>query len=125
MEDFLIALLQCVFEFLADIFCYGPFDWPFEKLPGDLTYKCITLFIIGAGLAWISVLFLKHTWISFSAFRIANLALAPLTSAFISEAIARYRRRQNASVVPRNHFWQAFWFTLGVVTVRFAYAVRH
>jgi hypothetical protein len=126
MEDILIALLQCVVEFLADVFCYGPFDWPFsEKAPGSLVSKCTILFFVGSSLAWISVLVLKHTWISFSALRIANLFLAPITSAFISQAIARYRGRRNRSIVPRNHFWQAFWFTLGVVTIRFAYAVRN
>jgi len=126
MEDFLISLLQGVLEFLADIFCYGPFDWPFsEKAPGGLAGKCVILFFIGSGLAWISILVLKQTWISFSALRIANLAIAPVTSAFISQAIARCRARRNKSIVPRNHFWQAFWFTLGVVIVRFVYAVRN
>ena len=27
-------------------------------------------------------------------------------------------------IVPRNHFWKAFWFTLGLVVIRFAYATR-
>jgi hypothetical protein len=63
--------------------------------------------------------------ISLSALRIANLVLAPITSAFISQAIARHRSKRNRFINPRNHFWQAFWFTLGIVTVRFAYAVRH
>ena len=59
-----------------------------------------------------------------SALRIANLVLAPVASAFISQAIARRRSRHNKFIIPRNHFWQAFWFTLGIVTVRFAYVVR-
>jgi hypothetical protein len=125
MEDFIIALLQGILEMLADALSYGPFDWPIERSSRTLTGKCITLFIVGCGLAWISILILKYTWIHFSALRIANLAFAPLMSAFISQAIARRRSKRNPSIIPRNHFWQAFWFTLGVVTVRFAYAVRH
>lgn len=126
MEDFLISLLQCVLEFLADVFSYGPFDWPFsEKAPGNLLAKCTILFVLGCSLAWVSVLVLKHTWISFSAVRIANLVLAPATSAFISQTFARYRGRRKKSIIPRNHFWQAFWFTLGIVLVRFIYAVRN
>jgi hypothetical protein len=125
MEDFLIAILQAILESLCDISSYSPFDWFTEKSPGPLTAKCIGLFIVGCGLAWISILILKYTWIHFSALRIANLIFAPLMSAFISQAVARYRSRRNPSIIPRNHFWQAFWFTLGVVTVRFAYALRH
>jgi hypothetical protein len=58
------------------------------------------------------------------ALRIVNLVSAPVASAFISQAIARRRSRHNPFITPRNHFWQSFWFTLGIVAVRFAYAVR-
>jgi hypothetical protein len=125
MEDLLIAILQAILECVADVLSYGPFDWPAGRAPGTLTGKCIALFFVGNALAWISILILKYTWIHFSALRIANLAFAPLMSAYISQAIARRRSRRNPSIIPRNHFWQAFWFTFGVVTVRFAYATRH
>ena len=125
MEDLIIAILQGILEFLFDIFCYTPLDWPStDRARMGLTGKCILLFIAGCGFAWISILILKHTWIPFSGLRVANLIVAPITSAFISQTIARYRMKKNPSIVPRNHFWQAFWFTLGIVSVRFAYAVR-
>jgi hypothetical protein len=126
MEDLIIAILQGIFEFLIEIFGYWPVD---SILPADwpksLIGKCITWFIIGCGLACISMLFLKHTWISHPIFRMANLALAPITSAFISQAIARHRSKHDEDIIPRNNFWQAFWFTFAIVAVRFAYAVRH
>jgi predicted permease len=129
MEDLIIAVLQFLFEFTLEIFSYTPLDWPSRSrsLPESETIagKCVFLFVVGCGLAWLSVLILKHTMISLSALRIANLVLAPITSAFISQAIARHRSKRNRFINPRNHFWQAFWFTLGIVTVRFAYAVRH
>jgi len=87
--------------------------------------RCLTWFIVGCGLASASMLVLKHTWISHPALRIANLIVAPVTSAFISQAIARRRARNHPFIIPRNHFWQSFWFTLGIVTVRFTCAVRH
>jgi hypothetical protein len=128
MEDLLIAILQGVFEFLVEIFSYTPFEWPFTSRdrPGSQTIvtHCGCWFIIGCGLSCVTMLFLKHTWISHPVLRMANLVLAPVVSAFISEAIARRRSRRNRSIIPRHHFWQAFWFTLGMVTVRFAYAVR-
>ena len=128
MEDLLIAILQGIFEFLIEIFSYTPLDWPFSRTdrwrPESLWGKCLTWFIIGCGLACITFLFLHRTWISHPIFRILNLITAPLVSAFISEAVAKRRSRRDPDIVPRNHFWQAFWFTLGIVTVRFAYAVR-
>jgi hypothetical protein len=56
--------------------------------------------------------------------RLANLPVAPLVSAYIAQAIARRRREANPLIAPRNHFWKAFWFTLGLVAIRFAYATR-
>jgi hypothetical protein len=128
MEDLMIAILQGVFEFVIEIFSYTPFDffpdWSRRK-SNSIWERYFTWFIIGCGLACISMLFLKRTWISHRTLRIVNLVVAPIISAFISEAIGRRRRRRNADIVARNHFWQAFWFTLGIVTVRFAYAARH
>jgi len=126
MEDLIIPFFQFLFEFLIEIFGYSPIDWFFpDKWPESLIGRCIAWFILGCGLATASILLLNHTWISHPTLRTANLALAPITSAFISEAIARHRSKHNESIIPRNHFWQAFWFTLGIVTVRFAYAARH
>jgi ABC-type Fe3+ transport system permease subunit len=70
------------------------------------------------------LLVVKHTVVSVSALRIANLVLAPVASAFLSEAIANHRAKENPFIIPRNHFWQALFFTLGLVLVRFAYASR-
>jgi hypothetical protein len=129
MEDLIIAILQFLFEFLIESFTWTPFDWPSRSrsLPESesITSKCLAWFIIGAGLACVSMLFLKHTWISLPILRMANLVLAPITSAFISQAIACHRRKRNPFIIPRNHFWKAFWFTLGIVVVRFAYTIRH
>jgi len=130
MEDLLIIILQAIFEFIAEIFSYSPLDWwPSTSRTSPesdtVTAKCFVWFVIGCGLACVSMLFLKRTWISLPALRIANLVLAPIASAFISQAVARRRSRRNSFIIPRNHFWQSFWFTFGLVSVRFAYAARH
>jgi len=129
MEEVIIAILQAVFEFVLEIFSFVPFDWPSRSRSSpesdDVGLNCFYWFVIGCGLACSSMLFLRHTWISLSILRLANLVLAPIVSAFISRAIARRRSRHNPNINPRKHFWQAFWFTLGVVSVRFAYAIRH
>jgi hypothetical protein len=126
MEDLLVALLQFLLEFLIEIISWCPFDWPAQSAlqAESLTAKCFWWLVGGSALAAVSLYFLKNTWISFSALRIANLVLAPITAAFFSQAVARRRSGHNPSIVPRNHFWQSFWFTTGLVVVRFVYAVR-
>src|ERR1700761_2355753 len=102
MEDLIIAIIQGIIEFALEVLSYLPFDWPLtEKTPMSLSGKCVLLFIAGCGFALISILILKHTWIPFSVLRIINLILAPVTSAFISGAIARYRMKKNRSIIPR------------------------
>jgi hypothetical protein len=129
MEDLIITIFQALFEFLLEVFFYIPFDWPStsRSQPESETIigSCFGWFIGGCILSWLLMLVLNHTFITHPAFRIVNLVLAPITSAFVSQAIARHRSKRNHFIIPRNHFWQAFWFTLGIVAVRFAYAVRH
>lgn len=74
--------------------------------------------------AGVSVLLFKHTLIRGSALRIANLVLAPIASAYLARYLARRRSTRVGSIIPRTRFWQAFWFTLGLVSIRFAYASR-
>jgi hypothetical protein len=129
MEDLIITILQAIFEFVIEVFSYSPLDWwpsssRSSQASDGIAFKCFVGFVIGCGLACVSMLFIKRTWISWSSLRIANLVVAPMVSAFISQAIARRRSHHNPFIIPRNHFWQAFWFTLGVVSVRFAYAAR-
>jgi hypothetical protein len=128
MEELIVAVLQFLFEFSLEVLSYGGLDWPSTSRsrlePESVAGVCLFWFVAGCLLAWLSVLLLKHTFIRLPALRIGNLVLAPLTSAYIAQAIARRRSKRNSFIVPRNHFWQAFWFTLGLVTVRFAYAAR-
>jgi hypothetical protein len=128
MEELLIVIIQFLFEFLFDVIGNIPFDWPSSnrtKPESDgIFFRCFLGFCGGCLLAGASLLVVKHTFISVSALRIANVALAPIASAFLSKAIASRRARANVFIVPRNHFWQAFWFTLGLVLIRFAYASR-
>jgi hypothetical protein len=128
MEEALVALLQFLFEFLLEVLSYSSFGWPTRRSerpgPETIVGVCMLWFVGGCGLAWLSVLLLKHTLIHHSWLRITNLILAPPTSAYISQAFARKRAKRDPFVEPWNQFWQSFWFTLGLVSVRFAYAVR-
>jgi hypothetical protein len=128
MEEILIVILQGLFEFGLEVLSYLPLDWPWgprgRREPAFLPMACSVWFFGGGLVAWISVQMFHHTLIQAPAFRIGNLVLAPVASAFLAQAVARRRKRRYLHIVPRNHFWQAFWFTLGLTTVRFAYALR-
>ena len=128
MEEFLVLLLQFLVEFILNVLVYFPFDLPSKNRnrpePESIVILC-SLWLVGGGvLAVVSLIIFKHTLIKVSAFRIANLFLAPVVSGLISRAIAARRAESNRFIVPRNHFWYAFWFTLGLVLIRFTYAAR-
>jgi hypothetical protein len=124
MEDILIVILQALLEFLFDVLFNAGY-WPSDWEPRSLTYSCLLGFLGGSLLAAVSIVLLRHTWIPFSALRVANLAAAPLSAAWLAQVIARRRQKTYISwMEPRSHYWRAFWFTLGLVTVRFAFATR-
>jgi hypothetical protein len=84
----LIAIIQFLFEFTLNVLGNIPFDWPSRNRttpePEDIFLRCFLWFCGGCVLAGVSLLIVKHTIISVSAPRIANLALAPFASAFLS-----------------------------------------
>jgi hypothetical protein len=128
MEELLIVIIQFIFEFTLNILGNIPFDWSSRNRttpePDSIVFPCFLWFCGGCALAGISLLIARHSLITLPALRIVNLVIAPVTSAFISRAIARHRAINNPFIIPNNHFWQAFSFTLGLVIIRFAYASR-
>lgn len=73
-------------------------------------------------LGGLSLIVAKHSFISLPQLRLVNLVFAPLAAAFVSREIARHLAKNNAFIIPNNHFWQAFSFTLGLVFIRFVIA---
>lgn len=128
MEEILVIIIQFLFEVILNSIMNIPFDWPSKNRltaePGSIWLTCLLWFLGASLLGWVSLIFFKHTLIAISGLRIANLILAPLLSAFISKVIASKRAENNQFIVPNNHYWQAFWFTLGFTMVRFAYATH-
>ena len=128
MEELIVVIIQFLFEFVLNVLLNIPFDWPSKNRttpePESIWAACFLWFLGASVLGWISLIFFKHTLITSSSLRIANLVLAPLVSAALSKAIAERRAKVNPFIESRNHYWQAFWFTLGFTMVRFAYATH-
>lgn len=126
MEEILIALIQFFIELTLNVFIQLPFDLPskYRTTPEPKTVwpYCFGWFVFACILSALSLFVFKHTFISSSTLRVLNLFLTPIVSGFISYFIAKRRSEANDYILPRNHFWQAFWFTLGFVMIRFAYA---
>jgi hypothetical protein len=127
MEEIVIIVLQFLFEFFFEVLS-GGVDWPFtsrdHREPASLVVSAFQWLLGGCLLAGVSVLLFKHTLIRGPALRIANLVLAPIASAYLARYLAHRRGTRAGSIIPRTRFWQAFWFTLGLVSLRFAYASR-
>lgn len=128
MEEILIIIIQLLFEVIIESIVNIPFDWPSKNRvtpEPESVWLTNFLWFLGADfLGWISLLCLKHTLISLPSLRIANLVIAPFLSATISQSIANRRAKENNFIVPKNHYWKAYWFTLGFTMVRFAFATH-
>lgn len=128
MEELLVLILQFLFEFVLNVLGNLPFDWPSRNRATPererIAAVCALWFAGGCVLAGISLLIFPRSLVPTPALRMLNLLLAPVAAAFLSQAIARRRARRNPNIVPRNHFWQAFWYTSGLTLIRFMYTTR-
>ncbi|MBI3775579.1 MAG: hypothetical protein HY273_08500 [Gammaproteobacteria bacterium] len=126
MEEILVALLQFAFELVLNVLSYFPFDWPSKHRssiePESVAGWCVLWASLGAAMGGLSLLLFEHSLIHASWLRMLTLVSSPLLSAYLSQGIAVARVRNNSNIIPRNHFWYAFWFSLGVAVVRFIYA---
>jgi hypothetical protein len=129
MEDFLVILIQFIVEFVFNVLANLPFDWPSRNRdtpePDNMTGVYLLWLVLGGSLAGVSLLIVPRTFIGLPALRIANFLFAPIVAGLLSYIISGRRAEQNPFITPRHHGWQAFWFTLGLVAIRLAYAVRH
>lgn len=128
MEELLVIALQFLIEFTVNVLGSIPFDWPSRHRTSPEPERAFSgsfvWFLGGCLLAGITLVFFRHSLIAYPGLRIANLMLAPIAAAFLSQHIARQRAKKNPFILPRNHFWHAFWYTFGLVLVRFVYASR-
>ncbi len=126
MEEILVAVVQFAFELIINIIGYFPFDWRSKHRssmePASLAGRCLLWAMLGGAIGGLSLLLFQHSLIHLAWLRMLNLVASPLVSAYLSQAIAVARKKNNAHIHPRNHYWYAFWFSLAVATVRFVYA---
>jgi hypothetical protein len=129
MEQLLVLIIEVFFEILLNVLGNGLFDWPTQgrarsRQGESIVLPCICWFLFAAFLGWLSLFVAPHALIALPALRMANLVLAPVVTALISWWIADWRSHWHGNITPRYYLWKSFWFTLGMVLVRFAYTVK-
>ncbi|GAB3253084.1 hypothetical protein GCM10027296_20090 [Chitinimonas naiadis] len=127
MEEILILIAQFLIEVVAQVLIELPFEFSKGRKdrPEEGSWLRYMVFLFIGGLAGgVSLYFFPGTLLHQPWLRVANLLVAPLLSAALAQAIAEHRRDANPFISPSVHAWTAFWFTLGLAGVRFAY-VQH
>ena len=128
MEELIVVVFQFLAEFTINVLGYLPIDWPSKhrRTPEreGLWAVCFVWLIAGGLLGAFSLLVVGYTLLQPGWLRIANLCISPIASAYLAQFVATRRARSNPLLVPRNHFWYGFWFSLGLAFARFAYASR-
>jgi hypothetical protein len=128
MEELIVVVFQFVAEFTINVLSHLPIDWPSKrrKTPEreSLWLLCTLWLVAGGVLGGLSLLVFNYALLQPAWLRIANLLVSPVASAYLAQLVARRRAETNPLLIPRNHFWYGFWFSLGLAFVRFAYAAR-
>lgn len=129
MEEFVVVLLQFLIETIVEFLFYAPWFVGSRTAPPSMDSwapwkKGLSCCTAGAVLAGLSLLVWRRVIIPIGTLRLVNLIVAPIASGAMYRAFAASRAKRGASIVPREQFWQAFWFTLGWAAVRFAFATR-
>ncbi|HQR05757.1 MAG TPA: hypothetical protein PLN21_02990 [Gemmatales bacterium] len=129
MEEVVVLILQVYFEIFFNAIISLPFDWVFSSLHSEQEQEnikgCIypILFVIvGAGCGWVSLLILPKLLIAIPALRLVNLIFAPLMSGGMAVYLASWRQKEGKLNYSLLHFFNAFFFTLAFVGVRWAYS---
>lgn len=124
MEEVLIVVVQGLLELGLEFLIYCGLDFAALRGRSDEEYGCSLagfFFICGAVLGSLANLARPRLLLPYPWLRIANLIIGPLLAGGASWLMTQWRQQRGAKVLPGNHFFFAFWFTLAFDLVRFAY----
>src|ERR1700761_266771 len=100
MEEFLILLLQFVFEMLLEVLGSLPWDaFSYRWDDKDQGFGLgVLAFTAGCLLGGASLLMFPHTLLHHGWSRIGNLVVAPLLSGLVARSMAKWRERKGREV---------------------------
>ena len=124
MDDLLLLIIRLLIEVLIQVLPSVPFDCAcrIRSKPEDHPFLFGVLFlVIGAVVGVISLHFIPPL-IAGPGLRLASLLISPVVAGVLGFRIALWQSRtRNPLLVPRYHFWYAFFFTLALAAMRYAY----
>ena len=131
MEDLLIVIFQFFFEMVLQVLAELPWDvWVGSRQsavhcePGPGLWIVLSL-IAGGCVGGASLLIFPTTLLHWGSARMANLVVAPFTSAFVSHSLSRWSRsRRGNEPYPKIRTVCAACFTFALAVIRFTYATR-
>jgi hypothetical protein len=125
MEELLVRVIQFLVEVVGQALLSIPFDCGCrlrEKPEPPALVPSLLLLIVGGMLGWVST-GLVPPLVHIPALRIASLIASPLLAGVIGYHIAKFQlERRNPLIEPKHHFWYSLSFTVGLASIRFAYA---
>lgn len=128
MEEIVVLILQVFFEAFFNAIISLPFEWLFSTRYSDNVQNVkgclfpILFIVVGAGCGWVSLLILPNLLIAIPALRLVNFIFAPLMAGSMSVYLASWRQKEGKLEYGLFHFFNAFFFTLAFVGVRWAYS---
>ena len=136
MEELFIALIQFFFEILLDVLLSAGWDWGFGEwnTPASRTadtghtHTGILAFfalLAGAGIGWITLCIHRDLLLPSSAWRLANLLLAPAVALVFSLAVSGPKRVRDTPASKWPRAISSATFALGLVAMRLAYGHHH
>jgi hypothetical protein len=126
MEEILVLVFQCFFEFFIQIVGSGILDGIGRTTTSKREDGCAILglhIFFGGGLGWLSTLIAPKLVLPYVALRIANLIVAPLVAGAVSYLIAS-RVLKDGKASGTGHFVHGFLFALMFGLARFAFAAH-
>lgn len=125
MEELLVIIIQFLIEVVGQALIQVPFDCGYrrhEKPESNVGVTAFLFLLVGGLVGWMSVELVPGTLIHIPALRVANLVATPFVGGLIGYHIAKWQyETRNPDIVPKYHFWYAFFFTLALAAVRLAY----
>ena len=126
MEEVVVVVARFLGELLVQVLISLPFDVLDAKhrSPGATWSELagVGWFVAGCAAGGLSLVALPHRVIASPTLRVAALVVAPLASARAARSLAWSGGADgdgDPAVVSRRRYWHAFWFTFGLVAVRF------
>lgn len=127
MEQLVLSVIWFLIELFLQVLTPIP-SWPSSGKKKEEGASAVAgsfgWFIGGIFLGFIWAVLFPRFILQTPELRLANLVCGPILSGYVALVVSRRRGNDNSNIRPRNHFWYAYWFTMGLIATRYGVAYR-